>query len=75
MTNTSIAGYAADYAGSDGTLCFGFGESLAVLRMRVNGQISGALPSAKARMWERITVRPVSADEASEILEMLDTPW
>lgn len=75
MTNTSIAGYAADYAGTDGTLCYGFGETLPLLRMRVNGQIAGALPAARTRIWDRISIRPVGSDEASEICEMLDTPW
>lgn len=65
----------AEYAGTDGTLCYGFGETAMIAKMQANHQISGASASMKAIIRERITLRPVGPDEASEILEMMDTPW
>ncbi|HXJ61956.1 MAG TPA: hypothetical protein VNU68_35410 [Verrucomicrobiae bacterium] len=72
---TEIAGYAAEYASTDGMFCMGFGETQAIAQMRANFQISGASAGMKALMRTRITYRPVGADEASEIMEMLDTPY
>lgn len=46
-----------------------------IAKMQANHQISGASASMKAIIRERITLRPVGPDEASEILEMMDTPW
>lgn len=70
-----IAGFVAEYHGSDQTLCYGFGETKAIARMRVNYQLSGASPLITIGIKERIIYRAVGPDEASEILEMLDTPW
>lgn len=72
---TEIAGYAADYRTPEQTLCYGFGETLAVAHMRANYQIAGATHAMQAIMRGRIAYRPVGPDEASEILEMLETPW
>lgn len=73
MTETS--GYAAEYASTDGVLCYGFGATFAVAVMRANHQISGATAVMKAKLRERISYRAVGPDEASEIMEMLETPW
>lgn len=75
MIIPEIAGYVVDYAGSDGPLCYGFGETEAIARMRLNYQVAGMGPQTRSRIKERVVYRPVGADEASEIMEMLDTPW
>lgn len=75
MSPTEIAGYVAEYASADGPLCYGFGETDFIARMRANYQIACACASMKAIIREWVTLRPVGPDEASEIMEMLDTPW
>jgi len=65
------AAYVVEYQGSAGLLCCGIGETPAAAIAAARGQFIGALA-----YWRRrdIVIRPVGADEASEIIEMLETP-
>lgn len=70
-----IAGWVAEYPGSNGPLCYGFGATELDARIAAKRQFAGADARMVAHMTRRVTARPVGADEASEVLEMLDTPW
>lgn len=70
------AGYVAEYLGLGGPNCYAFGETEAIARMRVNHHFSPVVDRGKREFLCRmVTYRPVGPDEASEVLEMLDTPW
>lgn len=68
---TEIAGYVAEAPGLDGMLCYGFGETAAIARMKANHAFSDDPMPWRAIMRDGVTVRAVGPDEASEILEML----
>lgn len=68
------AGYAAEYRDGDGILCFGYGETRAAATKAGVDQIAGA-GSMYSVMRRRIFVRALNADEASEVCELLATPW
>lgn len=72
---TEIAGYVAEAPGLDGMLCYGFGETAAIARMKANHAFSDDPMPWRAIMRESVAIRPVGPEEASEILEMLETPW
>jgi hypothetical protein len=72
---SQIAGYVAEYLGLGGPNCYGFGETEAIARMRVNHLLSDMIAAKRAFIMGTITYRPVGPDEASEICEMLETPW
>ena len=68
-----IAGYVAEYHMPSGSvLCYGYGETLVACTKSVDYQIGGATSAMKSRLWMRIESRPVDADEASAIVEMLE---
>lgn len=75
MSTPEIAGYVAEYLGLGGPNCYAFGETEAIARMRVNHHFSPVADSRKREFLTKlVTYRAVGPDEASEILEMLDTP-
>ena len=70
------AGHVAEYhAGDDRLLPYGYGATVAECLRDAERQFAGLGPRMRARMMAYVTTRPVGADEASEILEMLATPW
>lgn len=68
---SDIAGYAAESGGK----LYGYGDSMLAARRAVQGQIAGAPPGVQQRILITMCYRALSADEASDVLEMLDTPW
>ena len=70
------AGYVAEYnrLGED-PLCYGFGETKEAAFYAARSQVSGVDRSMQSRLMSRVSLHPVSAERASEILEMLATPW
>lgn len=68
------AGYAAEYRNNGVATLYGYGETEADARNMALTQISGA-----GRMYtmirRRIFIVGLSADLASEVCEMLSTPW
>lgn len=72
---TEIAGFVAEYTGLGGPNCYSFGETEIIARMRANHLLSDMIYAKRAFIMATITYRPVGPDEASEICEMLDTPW
>jgi hypothetical protein len=70
-----IAGYAAEYSSCTGMLCYGYGATKDAAWREVRSQIIGATGSMQRMILPRIKLRALSADEASEICEMLATPW
>lgn len=72
---TEIAGFVAEYTETDSPLCYGFGTTKRRARLWATFQISGASAYMQALIRDKITLRPVSPDEASEIVEMLETEW
>ena len=70
-----IAGYSAEYSSCTGMLCYGFGETKDAAWREVRSQIMGATPSMQRMILPRVKLRALGADEASEVCEMLATPW
>jgi hypothetical protein len=69
------AGYAAEYSSHSGMLCYGYGDTKDAAWREVRSQISGATGSMQRAILPRVKLRALSADEASEVCEMISTPW
>ena len=74
MTTATPAAYAAEYDTPNGTICYGMGDTIANARWDAKAQFMGAL-GFWWRIRDSIRYRPLDADEASEVAEMLATPW
>lgn len=72
---TEIAGYAAEYSSHSGMLCYGYGDTKDAAWREVRSQIMGASGSMQRMILPRVKLRPLTEDEASEVCEMLATPW
>lgn len=73
----AVAGYVAEYYSPQvgRVLCYGYGETEAQTRRNACAQFAGTSLSWQSHMRRNIKLRAVDADEASEICEMLTTPW
>lgn len=71
------AAYAAEYYSPSAghVLCYGIGTTRQAAMASASQQFVGAPRYWQAYMRGNITLRPLSADEASEVAEMLATPW
>lgn len=74
---TEPAGYVAEYdpGPAGGRLCYAYGETREAALVAGCRQFAGASAAMQAHMRERLYTRALTADEASEIIEMLETPW
>ena len=70
-----IAGWVAEFPSRNGPLCYGYGATELGARRSGESQFCGAPAEMRNRMGRQLVIRPVDADTASEILEMLATPW
>ena len=69
------AGYAVEYTSHAGVICLGYGITHEAAWSSFRQQVLGASPSWRTAFASRATLRPLTADEASEVAEMLDAPW
>jgi hypothetical protein len=78
MTTPEIAGYAAVYQprpADRAPMCFAWGETLDVCKWRAQHQLQVPHNQAGCRLYGDLRWVPLTADEASEIAEMLDAEW
>lgn len=68
------AGWAAVIHTSDGPRCFGWGVRRADAMTQASRQFLGA-GNRYSYMMHRVELEPLTAEEASDLAEMLDTPW
>jgi hypothetical protein len=69
------AGYVAEYRNGDTVLPYGYGATHDAALIDGRKQVSGLDYPMQSIMRRRIYARALGADEASEVLEMLATPW
>jgi hypothetical protein len=72
---TEIAGYAAEYDSGHARMCFGYAETPEGAMAVGRAQFAGASRTMQLHMAERVYARPLTAEQASEVMEMLATPW
>lgn len=78
MTQIIPAGYVVEYQppGAGHMLCYSFSETRAAAMAAARAQFMGDLTRwHRMNRMGRVRARDVGADEASEIVEMLETPW
>lgn len=69
------AGYAAEYRSGESVLLYGYGDTANVALRDGLAQIAGAPGEMYSTMRRRIFVKALTAEEASDVCEMLATPW
>lgn len=73
---TEIAAYVAEYhSEGDPVRPFGYGLTRDAAYADAMRQIAGADHAMRRHMIPRIRCRALTAEQASEIVEMMQTPW
>ncbi len=75
MSTREIAGYAAEYQSSGGVICYGYGETMQEAMASAAAQFAGVRGTSLAGIMSRVYPKGLTAEQASEVCEMLTTPW
>lgn len=70
-----IAGYAAEYQSSGGIICYGYGDTRQDALTNAERQFAGVRGTSLHGIMSRVYTRGLTAEEASDVCEMLATPW
>ncbi len=74
-TIETAAAFAAVIDNGHTTICYGWGLTPADAFAAARHQWQGASASLRRHMEERMRAHPLSAEDASDVAEMLETPW
>ena len=75
MSDAEPAGYAAVIPSPHGTFCYGWGITRGDAIWAAKQCWLGMDANARAYMVDRLRLDPLTAEQASEVAEMLDAPW